>query len=216
MNSIRKAGGRVFYNFDYKNPGRAWTAFGRQLGHDYFHSVHSVTFGQESTAPLPIETICRQFPSITAIGLDGDCVDDRALEGLSSLSNLESLTLSDATSVTDVGLRHICRIPSLRTLTISGSQVTDDAVGDIWKLPHLKRLILRGNKVSDEMLDGAPYDLTLEELEIADCGVTDRVADHLARMTSLKTILLNRTAVTEDGLETLKTQLPSCFVQVIP
>jgi hypothetical protein len=51
-------------------------------------------------------------------------ITNRTPELLSRMDSLESITFSDCTGVTDIGLAHLARLPRLRELRVSGPHIT--------------------------------------------------------------------------------------------
>jgi hypothetical protein len=105
------------------------------------------------------------------------------------LETLEELRIDD-TLVTSAGLRELRRSGKLVVLTLDGRQFDDDTARTLGGLATLRAIELVGNEVSDE-----------------------HVA-RLHRMTALESITFQRSAVTQEAVDVLKTTLPNCDVRV--
>lgn len=72
--------------------------------------------------------------SVTLLDLDAtEVTDEGASQVAERLAGLEYITLSN-TQVTDVGLRHLARLTSLRGLNLAHTAVTDDAVAELQRV----------------------------------------------------------------------------------
>lgn len=65
------------------------------------------------------------------------------------LACLRELDLAN-TRVTDAGLRHLEKVPSLETLDLTGTQVTDAGLRQLARLPGLRYLDLCQTRVTSE------------------------------------------------------------------
>ena len=115
---------------------------------------------------------------LTALHGSGQ-VTDEVLERLSRLEQVEELDLGNSRAITGAGLRHLARLPRLRSLLLSGTAVDDDAMAAIGTLPRLERLVLSWTRV------------------------TDAGAAHLAGCTTLRSVDLSGTATGDGAIRAL-------------
>ena len=110
--AIRKAGGSVQYDWQYKDGGRIadgkprgpkWLA--DRLGPDYFDTITTVS--------------------------SGPATSDAELAHIGQLTQLEQLNLRESAAVTDAGLAHVKGLTRLRILYLRGTQVTDAGLAHI-------------------------------------------------------------------------------------
>jgi hypothetical protein len=104
------------------------------------------------------------------------------------LEQLEELRIDD-TAVTPTGLQELRRAGRLVRLTIDGRQLDESAARILSGLPALRQFELVGESVTD---------------------------DHLAMLhaiAALEWVVLRRTAVTPDGIQSLQSALPKCEVE---
>jgi Leucine Rich repeat len=115
-----------------------------------------------------------------AEGLDArGQMTDAVLERLAGISSLQELSLSTSTGVTDLGLRHLARLPRLRHLDLSWTAVTDRGLEALAQLPRL------------------------ESVNLSFTRVTDLGVAHLARCQSLRRVDLNNTETGDGSLQAL-------------
>ena len=90
---------------------------------------------------------------------------DAGLSHLSSLTNLEELTLTGS-KVTDSGLSIIARMSNLKKLSLSHAKgVTDAGIQHLAGLTKLEELILAGTQVTDEGIKQLQQELPNLEIE---------------------------------------------------
>ena len=70
---------------------------------------------------------------VTNIALYDSDLKDSDLEVLTELTTIKNLTLSNNAGITDAGLEHLEKIPSLRVLRLYGTGVTQDGVEEFKK-----------------------------------------------------------------------------------
>lgn len=113
---------------------------------------------------------------LTELRLYQTMVGDGSAEHLRHLKTLRRLDLSK-TLVGDAGLKAAAELPALRELLLAETMVTDQGVSVLGPLPALEILDLTGN-----------------------LGVTDQSVPILQNMPNLKTVFLDGTSVSRDGL----------------
>jgi|GEM_PF-1584377 len=157
---------------------------------------------------------------------------DEDLALLARFELLNTLTLQQVPDITDAGVEHLTRIPSLRRLHLFDVDIGDEGLAHIAKLTALEELALTHTNITDAGLENLKGLSTLRGLhlnhnQISDAGliclksltkietlalrgtqVSDAGLQHLRPLTSLKFLDLSKTQVTDAGMEHLK-QLPS-------
>jgi Leucine-rich repeat (LRR) protein len=159
-----------------------------------------------------------KLTNLRRLSMNELALDESDLAHLSSLVNLESLSLSRAESdgsLTNQGMQHLSPLKSLSSLTINNANIDDDGVTTVAKLSKLRTLSLYGTQISDAGLANLANQLTdLESLVLSATQVTDSGMSHVGKLTKLKTLRLGQTAVGDDGLKQLDglTDLESIYV----
>jgi hypothetical protein len=93
-------------------------------------------------------------------------MSDEVLARVAELSHLTNLHLAHSRRVTDAGLRHLVRLPHVRSLDLSGCAFTDEGLGVLRQLPELRTFELHWHQgVSDA---GVAHLAACEALERVD------------------------------------------------
>ena len=132
-------------------------------------------------------------PSLQELTLMGPQFDDKTLEILKRLRNLRQLAIHGG-SVTDEGLKHLIDYPVLESFVVSASPIPRDAP-----------------QITDNGLAHVSK-TKISRLFISRAAITDAGLKHLETMKTLRSLTLNDTDVTTEGLESLKKALPALRV----
>lgn len=113
-----------------------------------------------------------------------------------------------ADNITDVGMAQLGGLTKLRNLRILSSRLTDAGTKCLANMPYLHALNLNGSKVGDGTLHALRY-LTgpggeLRSLELEETRVTDEGLRHLEGISTIDTLTLRYTEVTEAGLRAFR------------
>jgi Leucine-rich repeat (LRR) protein len=166
--------------------------------------------------------------NLTALYLADTSVTDRGLILLAALTKLERLDLT-RTRVKGPGLEAVAKLPALRNLWLDGTSLNADAPTKLSASPSLVYLSLKSTGVRGESLASLEKIKTLESLWLdenqltdADVGylsearqltntlslygapVTDASVEDLGKFSSLKTLILEQTRITPEGLAMLQ------------
>lgn len=141
-------------------------------------------------------------------GLSGESqLTDDLLEDLSLRARtLPALGLSGCRQVTDAGVRHLARMPSLQHLDLTGTSVTDAGLQVLRHLPELRTLSLAWNRVTEAGIGVLAH---CDELERVTLGASAEIGDAAARALAGKRRLRHLgIALTDAGLPLLH-ELPA-------
>ncbi|XP_061569904.1 uncharacterized protein si:ch73-173p19.1 [Cololabis saira] len=149
----------------------------------------------------------RAFPGLKHLSLvNSPLITDSGLAVLSSLVKLQYLNLASCSKLTDSCLQHITGLKSLHFLSLDQTKVTDAGMVPYLQSapPCLSQLSLNQTAVTEATLAVLPSCVPqLRLLSIKQTKVNDVTA--LAEMSSLQTLNLDRTGVTESSLEKIAT-----------
>lgn len=81
-----------------------------------------------------------KIPTLKRVHLQGDRFSDQGLQYLSSLEQLELLTLDACPQITDEGVKHLAGLNQLQDLTLNQTQVTEQSLSVLKNLPNLKHV----------------------------------------------------------------------------
>ncbi len=190
----------------------AWAT--QQDGYVEFVGPHAPTWAVKLLGGEPFQRVSHlEFHFLSAPLPGARRVDDAGLAHLDSLHSLEFLNLR-STRVTDSGLDHVARLHRLQWLSLAHTSVSDAGLASLAKLPALQVLDLRGaHHVSDAGLAHVAGHRKLAELDLSDNPrITNSGLDSLREMTSLRILSLDRTAVTDQGVDRLQRSLPNLVI----
>lgn len=171
---------------------------------------------------------------LVRLDLSNTKVTDSGLGHLIAMKELKILILDD-TKLTDQGLKAVARIKSLRTLQLGGTAVSDAGLKELAALPKLQELylfetaitgaglsalnqvellFLEHSKVSDKGLVEIGKLKQLTWLSVQHCpDVTDEGIKELGSLTKLKSLYLNGTKATKQGIAKLRMAIPDCEIE---
>lgn len=136
---------------------------------------------------------------------EGQMTDD-LLARIAGIEGLAGLSLGGSWRVTDEGVRHLARVPTLRRLDLSGTGITDAALDVLRELPALEQLSLAGTPVTDEGAARLAHAERLEKLDLGGTATGDGALRALAGKARLHELHTGR-LVTQRGI-TLLHEIP--------
>ncbi|KAH7574334.1 hypothetical protein JRO89_XS03G0283700 [Xanthoceras sorbifolium] len=185
-------------------------------------NLDSCNIGDEGLANLRGLTLLKSLElSDTEVGSGGLC-------HLSGLTRLENLNLS-FTSVTDSGLKKLAGLTSLKSLNLDARNVTDVGLAALTSLTGLTHLDLFGAHISDSGTNSLQCFKNLQSLEICggiltdvgvknikdltsltflnlsqNCSLSDKSLELISGLTSLVSLNVSNSRITNEGLHYLK------------
>jgi formylglycine-generating enzyme required for sulfatase activity len=157
-------------------------------------------------------TALAQLNNLGDVRMGGEHLSDAGMQKLCEIVSLRSLTMnSDATSITDSGLRDLWRLRNLEYLDLNPPRMTGAGLTALQELPALRSFSSSSPVMTDAGLRAIARCTALEQLSIGGwqtdgpVGVTDDGLGWLAQMKSLKQFQFFRknTKTTDAGIETL-------------
>lgn len=157
-------------------------------------------------------------------------VSDADLLSIPLNSEISSVDISDSPSITADGVGHLTRIRKLEELYLVRSSVDDRIASELSKCAGLTFLNVKGSPLGDEGLAAIAALTELRQLHVNECpnisdkgiaklvvlrklkilnldgnrGVTDASVGHLCQIKALEYVRLVDTAVSTDGVNTLR------------
>ncbi len=95
----------------------------------------------------------------------------------------------------------LCKIPTLRMLSLRDADVTDEGLAVLAEMPQLTRLSLDADDITDQGLIHLRHLGRLEELFLEGTGVRGSGLEHVRNPERLKWLDLTRSPITDAGLE---------------
>lgn len=179
-----------------------------------------------------------EWPQLQALELIGTQVTNRGMEQVVDMTSMKRLSLNDSKSIDDQGLPVLARLSGLQSLDLQGTAITDAGAfefkahrpgcGVIWDSPHPDihaafKVLHAGGELHAAAADHSivltsPADLPAEhfavhEIELDDEErITDELLEAIARLTSLKRLVLHNTPPDSASITLLEEALPDCEV----
>ncbi len=155
-------------------------------------------------SPLPREHLAtfsavKDCFSLTSFNCNDGTIDDEELELLAAAPHLQDLSLKNS-PVTARGIRHLRRLPELRSLQFGCRVISDDLAAELSALTTLKKLDVRCSTISDRAAAAIAASRSLEELDCGASNLTDEGAAQFVKLPRLKTLCLAGTSITGAGL----------------
>jgi hypothetical protein len=225
--AIRRLGGWVYYDFQIVNDkfdpkGKSWTPawMQRGLGIDFVHPVVTVNLVYNDDGPQRIEN--RQltdeglkhvaaFRGLEMLLLKGDQATDEGLRHLKGLRKLRRLYMWDAKKVSDQGISHLQSLRKMTYVHCGLGQLTDESLRIFGRMPNLEGLALQRNHFTDDGLAhlSGLTKLTSLWIGLGETKITDAGLRHLHGLKRLKTVDVQGSPVTADGMAELRSAIPN-------
>jgi hypothetical protein len=161
-----------------------------------------------SVAQTPVNdaglTEIARFRGLKTLDIRATKITDAGLRRLAPLDQLEELNVANMGMGSTAAVHIAHTFPRLRKLYIDNSSIGDLGVIELARMPALQTLTLNGTRVTDKGLAAVPHLKTLEELQLS-FDITDHSAKILSRCKGLRVLRLFHTKVTDRGLQDLGT-----------
>jgi len=150
--------------------------------------------------------------SLQVLDLSSTSITDHASVNLSRLVDLTELSLAD-TRFSDRGLSRLEGLGKLESLDLAGLPITADGLtAALPRFTALRYLNLSETWIVNSDLRVLGMVKNLDSLAIRDTVISDRGIAAISTLKSLKRLWIERTRITEKGLQDLKKALPGCEV----
>ncbi len=156
-------------------------------------------------------TTLKRIPSLEFLSVMNNYqIDNAGLASLSELRGLKCLHLNRSPNISDGGMKHLANLNKLTTLGLSYTHIGNDGMIYVLKThPNLEHFSAGSPQVDDAAIIGMPVMSSLRSLRLQKSAITDKslqiIADKCPKLTSLN---IQGTAVTYDGLKSLLLKLP--------
>ncbi len=161
-----------------------------------------------------LQTVC-EFPELTSLSLDVDAIDQTNSKAFNTLHKLATLELTGLHPASEDCLAKVRNINTLKTLQMFGETVSKQGLLALVGL-HLHQL-----KLSQLHLDPgivlALTKLNVDELQLGFASGDTKLIRHLARMKSLRRIIITGDAtgqLTDSVIKDLRRGLPNCTIDM--
>lgn len=138
------------------------------------------------------------------LSVSGAKIDDRVLAGISEIEALKRLNLSGSMSITEKGWAHF-QDSKLDSLSLSGVKILEGALAGISQIETLRSLNLNGSAAIQSEGWKHLRNSKLQVLSVGGVQVSDQDLAHIATIQSLRNLTLSGSSmpVTDEGIEQL-------------
>lgn len=140
---------------------------------------------------------------VVEVNLTNSIISDTDMELLSSLANLELLTLNGCSNITNAGLVYLMPLTGLKGLALERTNITDAGLENLKGLTELSLLSLNWTRVGDAGLKHLADLKKLGVLYLCATQTADAGVAALKNMAQLSWLDLRQTQVTDAGLKHL-------------
>jgi internalin A len=112
-------------------------------------AITELWLGSTTLSDRSMLDLVKRLPMLEQLNIRAGVVGDELLQGLAGRDRLTFLSLNE-TRVTNDGLAHLAKLPSLRELYLGDTQITDDGLRHLYPLKNLKQVLIDNIRVSDE------------------------------------------------------------------
>jgi Leucine-rich repeat (LRR) protein len=146
-------------------------------------------------------------PFVNAVTFKNLLATDAGLRHLAKLPNLRSVTVRETIFVGEPVLKRLCELKNLEAIQIEQNHnvyVTDAGLAHLGGLPKLRSLKLQGAaEITDAGAGRLKALVGLRELDLAGSGLSDAGLTSLKALGQLQVLGLSRTKITDAGLARL-------------
>ncbi len=143
-------------------------------------------------------------PTGLSVDLRSTWVGDTDLVRVAALPGVQRLDLGH-TRITDLGLRHLRDLSSVRSLNLGlAEQITDEGVQHIKGWKSLQQIELKATAVTDSTMELLSRLPALTDISVSYARVTDTGMSFLVRLPGLSRLTIGGNRITEIGLQSLR------------
>ncbi|MCA9199383.1 MAG: hypothetical protein KDA87_17680 [Planctomycetales bacterium] len=145
-------------------------------------------------------SVIGQLVHLQQLNLRATKITDTGVARLQPLTKLRSLSF-EQTQVTDASMQYLKAMQQLQTLYLGGSQIFGPGLAEhLMDLPKLTYLSFENSSVTDQHVSSIVQLKHVETLGLDGTQITDEALPQIAKLDSLRTLWLNKTAVTSKRL----------------
>jgi hypothetical protein len=176
--------------------------------------VNYVAFQNDDDRTL-FKSMVNRLPPVREARIKGP-KPNNTLEALGNMHELQVLTFENY-DFTEGGLPHLEQLPALKEFRINGHfcRINDEGVQSLCKIKSLRKLSLFCCPVTDSAIDTILQAPWLEELDFGGCmNLSEEALLRLTEMPNLKAIFLNkRPQITSETRNALKQRIPTVVTE---
>ena len=155
----------------------------------------------------------KDMTKLEKLDLSGNInITDNALKELSKMTGLTQLYLAQ-TSIGDNGLKELADLTNLKDINLSYTAIEDSGLKQLMsKMTKLENLNLHSTHTSDDILKELKKFPKLTDLNLRGTAVSDAGIKDLISLTSLKTLSIGGSQISQEGIGKLTENLKNCAI----
>jgi hypothetical protein len=150
-------------------------------------------------------TVDDSLPEAARLRVTFGKLDDKGAAALQKATQIATLTVEDASKLTDRSMALIGRLTNLRELSLFQAGITNAGMAHLKGLKELRKLYLvEATKVFDSGVASLKGHAKLEELDLSETSITNLAAATFKTFPALKLLAVNKTKFGDAGAAQLK------------
>ncbi|MCH8829896.1 MAG: hypothetical protein IID45_09995 [Planctomycetes bacterium] len=156
------------------------------------------------------QLIGKTLPHIRILKIPHADLSDDDLSSLPAWKTLEQIEFR-ADKVTDVGVAHLTKFSSMKTLALTDAKITDAGLKELLKMTKLETLNLYGcRKITDRGMKIVATMAALKNLQLEESGVTGSGLMNLEHSKSLRNVGIGEKKASKAEIAKAAEAMPSC------
>jgi uncharacterized protein YjbI with pentapeptide repeats len=215
LSKLAEASSQILYDYDEQLAVARLNSLypnsvGIRLNNDFNVSGLSLA-GINLEKPVPFLTA---LEDLEVLELTGASNVDSFLTNVRHSKQLKNIDLSK-TDVSEIGISSLTQLNRLEGLNLDGCLISPAFITELVKLTTLRSLELENTTFENDSFEGITKLKQLSALSLSNIDLTDEnLLGHLAQCKSLMNLSLTATKISEEGLNTLKTKLINCKIEL--
>ena len=215
LSKLKEASSQILYDYDEQLAvARLYSLYpnsvGIRLNNDFNVSGLSLA-GIDLEKPVPFLTA---LEDLEVLELTASSNVDSFLTNVRHSKQLKNIDLSK-TDVSEIGISSLTQLNRLEGLNLDGCLISPAFITELVKLTTLRSLELENTTFENDSFEGITKLKQLSALSLSNIDLTDEnLLGHLAQCKSLMNLSLTATKISEEGLNTLKTKLINCKIEL--
>ncbi len=175
-------------------------------------SIENLLWGGMSQANIDKANL-RELVSLRFLNLSGSDLNERSMQSIGRLKQIEALQLIGCPNLTDSSLKSLSGLKHLNSLHLGNSPITDNGLQHLSDLQSLSALdLFTGKLITGKGLQSLSGLTSLRELHLGYTSIDDAGLTHLEKLPRLRALSLGGTQFTPAGIAKLQAALPDCVV----
>lgn len=213
--SFTDHGCSVLQNTDLSRLFVGHTAFGDEGIRALKNTSHLTALYFCDTAVTDAGFLELNAPALQEMDLASTKVTERGLQHLEKFPTLLKLRVSHL-PFTDANSELFTKLQNTQVVNVSSTKITDKTLTILGNLPKLREVVLSGNQITDNGIEALSHSRSLELLFASDTNLTDTSLKHLGKIRTLRQLNIYQCRnMTLDAIAKFRREHPQCKIEAI-